>query len=121
MNRIDSKGKAWLWALVLLLAFACVGQAAAQAWTQLAPSGTAPSARSRHTAVYDAVGNRMIAFGGTDSSSFFNDVWVLSNANGSGGTPAWTQLAPSGTAPPAREAPAAVYDAAGNRMIVFGG
>jgi hypothetical protein len=46
-------------------------------------------------------------------------VWVLSNANGSGGTPAWTQLAPSGSAPSARYNLTAVF--ASGRMIVFDG
>src|SRR5439155_14250271 len=49
------------------------------------------------------------------------DVWVLTNANGFGGTPVWIHLAPTGTAPLGRNQPAAVYDAASNRMIVFGG
>ena len=96
------------------------GSGGTPAWTQLAPSGTAPSAREGLTAVYAAASNRMIVFGGYNGSGV-NDTWVLSNANGSGGTPAWTQLAPSGTAPPARYFHTAVYAAAGNRMIVFGG
>ncbi len=121
MNCIERTRKAWMRALLLLFAFACAGQAAAQAWTELAPSGPATPAREAHTAVYDAAGNRMIVFGGFTGSSALNDVWVLSNANGKSGTPEWTQLAPSGAAPSARYEHTAVYDAAGNRMIVFGG
>jgi uncharacterized protein (TIGR03437 family) len=93
-------------------------------WTQLNPSGTPPAPRVFHTAVYDPASNRMIVFGGdncaTAGTPFSNDVWVLSNANGLGGTPAWTQLSPAG-APPARDDVSAVYDAGSNRMIVFGG
>jgi hypothetical protein len=64
----------------------------------------------------------MIVFGGrTDPSTIiFNDVWVLSNANGFG-TPSWSQLTPTGTLPCARQDHTAIYDAASNRMVVFGG
>jgi hypothetical protein len=91
-------------------------------WTQLAPAGGPPSARAYTDAVYDAINNRMIIFGGENPCSPpVDDVWVLSNANGLGGTPTWTQLAPTGGPPSARILHTAVYDAASNRMIVFGG
>ena len=94
-------------------------------WSQLNPSGTAPVPRIFHTAVYDQASNRMVVFGGNNCFSagaqFYNDVWVLSNANGLGGTPTWSQLSPAGVSPPARENLSAVYDAGSNRMIVFGG
>jgi len=93
-------------------------------WNQLSPTGTPPPARIFHTAVYIPSSNSMIVFGGTNCSlsnpQFYNDVWVLSNANGLGGTPAWTQLSLSG-GPTARQGATAVYDPASNRMIVFGG
>ena len=99
------------------------GIGATPTWTQLTPTGGPPAARLGHNAVYDQNNNRMIVFGGGTcaGSQFFNDVWILSNANGSGGTPAWTQLSPAGTPPAARKGAAAVYDVNGNRMIVFGG
>lgn len=63
----------------------------------------------------------MTIFGGNNCfSTRFNDVWVLSNANGLGGTPVWTQLAPSGTPPPATNFQSAVYDQGSNRMILYG-
>ena len=100
---------------------------ASASWTTLIASGApgAPPARDSHTAVYDAANNRMIVFGGLEFSyagteSLFNDVWVLSNANGQG-SPVWTQLSPSGTPPAPRSNQTTVYDAANNRMIVFGG
>src|SRR5439155_19209480 len=77
--------------------------------------------RSAHTAVYDSSSNRMIVFGGFLNGSFFNDVWVLTNANGTGGNPEWIQLAPLGGPPAERFTHTAVYDPATNRMTIFGG
>ena len=96
-------------------------------WTQLAPTGGGPDARWGANAVYDAANNRMTVFGGAAGSycvgapPLRNDVWVLSNANGLGGTPAWQQLSPVGPAPTPRGTSTAVYDPSSNRMIVFGG
>jgi hypothetical protein len=65
----------------------------------------------------------MIVFGGElfSSSTLLNDVWVLSNANGLGGTPAWTKLKPTGVLPGTRFFHTAVYDAINNLMMVFAG
>lgn len=97
----------------------------ASTWTQLSPTGSPPSARGTHSAVYDAVNNRMMVFGGDPNiGSCFgavNDVWVLTNADGTGGTPTWAQLSPTGGPPNLRQSPQAVYDSATNRMMVFGG
>jgi hypothetical protein len=96
-------------------------------WTQIVPSGTAPAPRDAHTAIYDISNNRMTIFAGRTNPVFgfsyynLNDVWVLSNANGQGGSPVWTQLFPSNTLPVPRGAHAATYDSASNRMTVFGG
>ncbi len=98
------------------------GVGGSPSWIQLSPTGTPPAARYSHTAVYDPGTNVMIVFGGNNcASTFFNDVWVLQNANGMGGTPAWVQLSPSGTPPLARSLTSAVYDDVSNRMIIFGG
>ena len=94
-------------------------------WTNTVAQGAAgsPIGRYAHTSVYDASGNRMIVFGGSDDTTYYNDVWVLSNANGLGGTPGWTNTVAQGAAgsPLGRVQPAAVYDASGKRMILFGG
>jgi hypothetical protein len=100
---------------------------ASPTWTTLAPSGGPPGIREGHTAVYDQTHNIMTIFGGWDNistccpydTSNYNDVWVLSNANGKGGTPEWTQLEPEGTPPPGRGSHSAVL--AGSSMYVFGG
>src|SRR5437588_1390780 len=100
--------------------------ASGQTWTQLSPSGTPPSPRGFHgaSAVYDPSSNRMIVFGGRESNqNNTNDVWLLTNANGLGGTPAWINLLPANSpgAPASRSGHSAVYDIATNRMMVFGG
>ncbi|MFZ5876513.1 MAG: kelch repeat-containing protein [Nitrospirota bacterium] len=97
------------------------------AWSQLSPTGGPPPGRARHAYnAYDQSSNRLIIFGGWDSSvccSFTNDVWVLTNANGLGGTPQWINLIPPGDpgAPSPRADADSVYDPATNRMIIFGG
>ena len=97
-------------------------------WTNLVADGTpgSPPTRNGHTAVYDAAANRMIVFGGRVlgfAIAYYNDLWVLANANGLGGKPTWTNLIADGDprSPPERAYHTAVYDAAENRMIVFGG
>jgi flagellar hook capping protein FlgD/galactose oxidase-like protein len=88
-------------------------------WTALAPAGTLPNARSRHSAIYDPIRDRMVVFGGLapTGSTTTNDLWALSLA----GTPTWNQLAPAGTLPLEREGHRAVYDPPRDRMVVFGG
>ena len=97
-------------------------------WTQLFPTGGPPpggsfGGREFTSAVYDPITNRMISFGGAscDPCEGRDDVWVLTNANGLGGPPAWVQLFPTGGPPPSHYAHSAVFDAAGNRMVIFGG
>jgi hypothetical protein len=97
------------------------GESGASAWTQLTPSGTAPSVRESASAVYDSNNNILTIYGGDANGTTFGDVWVLSHANGTGGTPAWTQLSPSGTLPTTRTGQTAVFDSVNNRMTVFGG
>lgn len=88
-------------------------------WVQLAPSGAAPQARSEHTMVYDAAGDRMIVHGGyrTSPNAILGDVWALSLA----GTPQWSAILPSGTPPVARGQHVAIYDPVRNRMVIHGG
>jgi len=90
-------------------------------WVQLAPSGTAPAPRWGHAAAYDPVTNEMIVYGGDNQQVTFSDTWVLSNANGVGGTPVWTQLSPSGGPPQGQSSPSIVYDSANNILIEFAG
>jgi hypothetical protein len=91
-------------------------------WIQLSPSGSAPAPRMQHGSVYDSGTNTMIVYGGQNCfSTLFGDVWVLSHANGLGGTPTWTQLSPAGIGPGAREITGGVaYDSTNNILIVSG-
>jgi hypothetical protein len=90
-------------------------------WTELAPSSSPPG-RSRHSAVYDADNDRLIVFGGRrDATRYLNDTWVLAGATDLEGGATWTRLEPTGGPPPPRDNHAAGYDAASNRMIIFGG
>lgn len=97
------------------------GKGATPAWIELSPSGGPPSPRAQHGAVYDPNTNAMIVYGGQDCfSTVFGDVWVLSFANGLGGTPSWTQLAPAGGPGPREVTGCVTYDPTNNRLIVFG-
>jgi hypothetical protein len=87
------------------------------AWTLLTPTGTPPAPRRGALAIYDAWNDRLIVFGGYDGSAARNDVWALSL----GASPAWTALAPTGTAPSVREGASGVYDPLVRRLVMFGG
>jgi len=96
-------------------------------WTQLIADGApgSPARRYGHIAVFDPASNRMTVFGGASNTALefpaLNDAWVLSNANGSGGTPAWTRLHPSKSPPAGRFWHTAIYDSGSNNMTVYGG
>jgi hypothetical protein len=98
------------------------------AWSQLSPTGTIPTLDTAAFA-YDPAQNKLFVFGGYDKGANTNGLggatpstatWVLSNANGLGGTPAWTQLATIG-APQDSIAATAGYDSATQRFFIFGG
>jgi hypothetical protein len=93
-------------------------QAFAYEWRQLHPTGTPPGGRAMAAAAYDAVHERMIVFGGQNSSGQYGDIWSLSLTAGS---ESWQQLTPSGTTPPARLAAFAAYAPARNAFVIFGG
>lgn len=108
-------------------AFALATQATAEIaqWSVLPATGSRPSPRKHHTMVYvPGADPRVILYGGeaVDPGAPphlmpMNDLWVLHLA----GTPYWEQIAADGAAPPALHGHNAVYDAANNRMLLFGG
>ena len=85
-------------------------------WRKVVTLGAPPPARYYQTLIHDIARDRLIMMGGYDGVSFKNDVWALSLADFS-----WTQLSPTGTPPSVRWGHVAAYDAAGDRMVVFGG
>src|SRR5258708_36310888 len=91
-------------------------------WVTETIAGTLPAARAHHTGAYDRTTNSLIVFGGFDcTTNYFNDVWVLSNANGVSGTLAWTQLSPTGPGPRPRQNPNTVFKPSPNTPTGFGG
>ena len=88
-------------------------------WTSIAPSGSAPSARFLHAAAWDEASGRMLAYGGgVGGMACCDDAWQLTKT---GGTWAWTALAPGGPRPPGMYDHAAVWAPAHQSMLVFGG
>jgi hypothetical protein len=89
---------------------------ATRTWLELSPTGTPPTGRFGHTAIFDPVGNRMIVYGGHDGNhgdDACNDTFALTCD-----TLVWTQLADG---PGARWWHSAIYRSANNSMIVCGG
>ncbi len=62
-------------------------------WLTLAAT-SGPVGREQAASTYDAATNRLILHGGCagDCSVALSDTWVLENANGLGGAPAWVRL-----------------------------
>lgn len=112
----------------LLLFASLTGVAEAQSWLQLSPTPDpiygSPTPRAMNSTVYNTLTKRLIVFGGgagPGGYGILNDVWVLTNADGTGGTSSWIRLEPVGAQPGPREAHVAVYDQTSNRMIIHGG
>ena len=87
------------------------------AWSQISPPDPLPSARQAMSIVYDSTRDRILVYGGVDSTGALGDAWALSLS----GSPAWAQAAPTGNVPPARTAHAAVYDPTSDQMVIYGG
>jgi N-acetylneuraminic acid mutarotase len=90
--------------------------AAPNAWTNLAPAGDVPAARSGHSMVYDSLGSKVVLFGGESSRTWHNDTWVYDPASN-----IWTTLNPAGDVPSARSWMGMVHDRDIGRAILFGG
>jgi hypothetical protein len=85
-------------------------------WTEITPAVAGPSARSGHSAVYDATRQRIVFFGGS-TPAYLNDTWALSLS----GAPTWSPVPVSGPLPAAREEHSAIYDPSHDRMIMVSG
>jgi hypothetical protein len=77
---------------------------------------------ANHSAIFDALGNRMIVFGGFDDLfNPYNDVWSLDLSSASVTSGSWNLETTGGVTAPFRGGHTAIYDSANRRMIVFGG
>jgi hypothetical protein len=87
-------------------------------WSDLATTGTPPTARAHTSLFYDSSNDRLLVFGGVDYYGHaFNDVWQLTLS----GTPTWSKLTVTGTIPAPRSDFGASFDDARGTLFVFGG
>lgn len=92
-------------------------------WTQLLPHLSWEHSRSHSSAIYDSKRDAMVIFGGgirVDGWAGTNDTWEIPLS----GPPGWRQLTKqewSSSTPGYRMYQAAIYDPAGDRMIIVGG
>lgn len=84
------------------------------AWRQLGVVDN-PGPRCLHSASYDRRSHRMLIYGGQRGSSRLDDLWAL-DLNGD----SWSELG-ADTRPPGRTFTASIYDALGDRFVIFGG
>lgn len=75
-----------------------------------------PVPRTRHSAIYDGLGGRVLAFGGSNFMDVFQDVLSLNLTTGR-----WTSLATQGTPPDPRVGHLAVWDELNHQMVVYAG
>jgi cell division septation protein DedD len=87
-------------------------------WSLLDAAGALP--RAEHTRIHRPQDDALIVFGGRRGAPA-NSVVDTTLRLTLDATPEWETIAGSGDVPDARAAHSAVYDAAGDRMVVFGG
>ena len=88
---------------------------------ELVSENNGPAPRGRVAVAHDTMRERMLVFGGrseTPTGAFenYNDVWAFDLASDT-----WSQVTTAGTPPSARSSAVAGYDAARDRLLVFGG
>ena len=91
-------------------------------WERVRPGGEAgPGVRARVATALDTQRQRVLVFGGRTRMGFGSyenhaDVWAYDLA-----TDAWAAVPTTGTGPSARSSAVTAYDAARDRLLVFGG
>ncbi|MCX6596651.1 MAG: hypothetical protein NTV70_09825 [Acidobacteria bacterium] len=98
-----------------LLATSLFCHAQPLSFTRLPASGAAPSARLDGTIAYDPQTRQLYLFGG-QGAGLLNDTWSYSLE-----AQRWTEVATTGTRPPARLGQTLIFDPVRRRLIVFGG
>lgn len=88
-------------------------------WVQLTTSSLRPTSRSGAAMCFDPIRDRLVVFGGRDSTGVRNDVWQLPLSGAQAMT--WSLLTPSGAPPDAREYATLVYDPVNDQMVMGGG
>jgi uncharacterized repeat protein (TIGR01451 family) len=98
------------------------GTAGTPQWLPL-PTQNTPAGRDLHAGAYDVRNNVLIVYGGClgGCTPIDTQVYALDHANGLGGTPTWRVVPTTGGPPTMRVGTTATYDAANNRLMVFGG
>ena len=87
------------------------------AWTQMSPNGTSPTAAGYFAAMaYDSASDKIYLFGGTTRSGYTNDLYMYDVPSNT-----WTKLRPSGTLPSARQFPGLAYDSTNNVFLMVSG
>lgn len=87
---------------------------AGDTWTQMHPRAS-PPARYWQAMAYDAASDRVVLFGGLGNVDELNDTWTYDFNQDT-----WARLA-TVSAPTTRHYSAMVYDAAAQRLVLFGG
>lgn len=92
------------------------------AWVSVTGSSVTPGLRREHGAIFDREHQRYLIFNGRSGTAanpyiLFNDIWVLDVS----GTPAWSYMPIGGAVPGERHSVQWGYDAARNRVLIFGG
>src|SRR5262245_4023875 len=91
-------------------------------WTEVTNLPSTPGPRRQAGAIFDRENQRYLFFTGFNGDNnglyiLFNDVWALSVD----GTPSWSHLTISDPLPGERHSTQWGYDAARNRVLIFGG
>ncbi|OGK32043.1 hypothetical protein A2956_04880 [Candidatus Roizmanbacteria bacterium RIFCSPLOWO2_01_FULL_37_57] len=93
-------------------------------WTTLSPTGSAPTGRRGHVAVYDPDRGdgtaRMVVFGGYNGTNQYNDVYELTLPGAGDGV--WTDITPASQyTPEERRSVGGAYDEDNDRLVILGG
>lgn len=85
-------------------------------WTPVSAGEASPKAPFAHSAVWDSSNSTMVVYGGFGGETRRDSVWTYAPATGT-----WVEMPAEGLAPANRGYHTAVWDAAGEQMLVYGG